>query len=271
MLSRFLTYRSSSVHYLTFGTGDAVVIAFHGYAGNAASFACLHEEITPQFLLIAIDLPFHGHTLWNESRSITKEDMACIVDGILKDLNLSTHTFALMGYSMGGRLALAMAAHLPFRVSRLLLLAPDGLKTNFWYWLATQTKPGNRFFHFTMDHPKWLFRLLLVADRCKLVNRSIHTLVHQFIYDPEVRRLLYARWTCMQTFRPDLKQIRVMVQEMNIPVRILYGKHDRIIHRGAAARFIRGLTKYCEVYVIDAGHQLLQKKHASSITALLHA
>jgi pimeloyl-ACP methyl ester carboxylesterase len=47
--------------------------------------------------------------------------------------------YLLMGFSLDGRIALSVLELMPAGVSRLVLLAPDGLKINFWYWLSTQT------------------------------------------------------------------------------------------------------------------------------------
>jgi hypothetical protein len=46
---------------------------------------------------------------------------------------------------------------MPEQIEKLVLLAPDGLKVNFWYWLATQTWLGKNSFCFTMKHPGWFF------------------------------------------------------------------------------------------------------------------
>ena len=73
----------------------------------------------------------------------------------------------------------------------MVLLAPDGLKVNFWYWLATKHGWAISYLHFTMKHPGWFFGFLKVLNKLKLVNASIFKFVNYYIGDKEVRRLLY--------------------------------------------------------------------------------
>src|SRR5438477_13115821 len=86
----------------------------------------------------------------------------------------------LMGFSLGGRMALALYEKMSPSVERLVLLAPDGLKVNFWYWLSTQTWIGNRLFLFTMNHPSWFFSFLKGLNKLKLVNVSIFKFVNYY-------------------------------------------------------------------------------------------
>ena len=121
---------------------------------------------------------------------------------------------------------------MPARIEKIVLLAPDGLKVNFWYWLATQTWIGNKLFAFTMKHPGWFFGFLKVLNKLKLVNASIFKFVNYYIGDKEVRRLLYERWTTLRKIKPNLKQIKSLLRSNKTPVRLVYGKHDRIILAG---------------------------------------
>ena len=109
------------------------------------------------------------------------------------------------------------------------MLAPDGLKMNFWYWLSTQTWAGNKFFHFTMKHPGWFLGFLKMLNKLKLVNASVFKFVNSYIGDAELRRILYARWTTLRKLKPGVKLIKSLARENGIQVRMVYGKHDRII------------------------------------------
>ena len=269
MPSSFLKYEHSDIHFLEFGKGNSIVIALHGYGESAGSFFFLEKYITGDHHIVAIDLPFHGGTKWNEERTITSADMACIIDEILKGLGITSTSFILIGYSMGGRLALSLTENYPEKVSRLLLFAPDGMKVNFWYWIATQTGAGISLFRFTVKNPGWFFRLLSVANRFKLINKSIYKFVFTYVSDELVRKELFHRWTCMRKFKPDLRKIRRIIKEKKLPVRLLYGKYDRIILSKRARHLLDGLEEYCQLIIIEDGHQVLQQRHAALITSLL--
>lgn len=270
MNAHFLSYGQSNIHYLQYGTGQTVIVALHGYGESAESFNFLQPLLSLPYRVIAIDLPFHGATQWKEA-TFTGKDMIGIIDKILNQTGLNGCNFMLMGYSMGGRVALCITENLPLRVTRLILLAPDGMTVNFWYRLATQTSPGKRLFRFTMNNPKWFFTLLRIADKGNLINKSIFKFVLHYIHDELVRTDLYYRWTCLSNINPDLEKIRALIKEKKLPVQLLYGKHDRMILPEKARHFCRGMDPSCRLHIIDAGHNILQPKFAATIVSLLTA
>ena len=148
-------------------------------------------------------------------------------------------------------------------------MAPDGLKVNFWYWLATQTWLGNKFFALTMKKPGWFFGLLKLMNKLKLINASIFKFVKHYIGDTEVRRLLYARWTTLRKLTPNLHIIKNQIRENKTPVRLIYGKHDRIILSSVGEKFKRGIEQQCTLSVIHSGHQILHEKHIEEILPAL--
>jgi pimeloyl-ACP methyl ester carboxylesterase len=158
---------------------------------------------------------------------------------------------------------------MPDKIKRVVLLAPDGLKVNFWYWLSTQTWIGNRLFAFTMKHPGWFLGFLKILNKLRLVNASIFKFVNYYIGDKEVRRLLYARWTTLRKFKPRLKKIKPLIRENNTVVHLLYGMHDRIILSSVGEKFRKGIEGHCTLSVIHSGHQVLHEKHAGEIMLAL--
>jgi pimeloyl-ACP methyl ester carboxylesterase len=228
-----------------------LVFAFHGYGESAAAFTFLGEAIGDDFTLVAIDLPFHGQTEWNDGLFFDPQDLLFVLRGIETELTSSqpatgdaapppaTHLpgWWLLGYSMGGRIALQLLQDSPQLIDKLVLLAPDGLKLNPWYWLATQTRPGNILFRATMRRPGWLFLLLRLGNALRLVNPSVYKFTVQYINDDQVRQELYTRWTTMRGFRPRLAVIADIIREKQLPVRLVYGRYDRIIRWESAEKF----------------------------------
>jgi pimeloyl-ACP methyl ester carboxylesterase len=181
----------------------------------------------------------------------------------------SKGSFILMGFSLGGRIALSLYEALPERIDKMVLLAPDGLKVNFWYWLSTQTWAGNRLFAFTMKYPAWCFGLLKLLNGMKLVNASIFKFVKYYIGDNKARNLLYNRWTCLRKIKPDLTIIKKKIKDHHTPVWLLYGLHDRIILSSVGEKFRKQIEKECRIIHLHAGHQLLHEKHVSEILPAL--
>jgi pimeloyl-ACP methyl ester carboxylesterase len=167
--------------------------------------------------------------------------------------------WGLIGYSMGGRIALQVAENHPASIDKLVLLAPDGLKVNIGYWVATRTVAGNLLFRWTMRRPGWLFLLLRISHALRLVNPSIYKFAVHYIDDRTVRNDLYTRWTTMRKFRPDPAGIAAIIRRRQLPVSLVYGRYDRIIRWERGEQFRRrGIEECCRLTLLDTGHQLLR-------------
>jgi pimeloyl-ACP methyl ester carboxylesterase len=259
---RTIPYKDSSISYRVIGRGFRKAVCFHGYGENSASFTFFEKYVGEELTLFAIDLPFHGDTVWNEGLNIEVSDLVKIVQLISgSSENAGSTKLTVVGYSLGGRMALSVYQNYAPYIDRLVLLAPDGLKVNFWYWLATQTLLGNRLFAFTMRKPGWFFGLLKIFNKLRLVNPSIFKFVHYYIGDPHVRHLLYERWTGLRNIRPDLPVIKRLIKAHDTVVSLVYGSHDRIILSSVGNRFQEGIENNCTVTVIRSGHQVLHEKH----------
>ena len=254
---------SSHIQYSCWGTGPRLLFCFHGYGESADTFFFLTESLGRDYTLVAFDLPFHGQTYGQTDwqRGSLFFDPACLLtqmEEINSGLPGRTAPWTLLGYSMGGRVALHLLQLAPEKIGKLVLLAPDGLRVNPWYWLATQTRPGNRLFRFTMRHPGWLFFLLRIGNAIHCVNPGIYKFTTRYIDNIKVRQNLYARWTIMRGFRPKPGLIRKIIRSRMIPVRLVYGRYDRIIRAERGQRFRKGIEDFCTLLLLPTGHHLLQ-------------
>lgn len=264
-----LPYQSSQINYCYGGSGDKLLLCLHGYGESVHSFQFLETYLPEDYSLLAIDLPFHGDTQWEEGLDCTTEDLLAIIHSIAAKHGLPAR-LTLAGFSMGGRVALSILEKIPAQIDRVLLMAPDGLKVNFWYRLATRTAVGNALFRFTMRHPQGFLWLLRAGNTTGLINQSVYKFTRYYIHDQQVREELYKRWTGMRLIKPQLTAIRQAVVRHSIPVRLLYGQYDRIIRHERGEKFRRGIESFCTLRIIPTGHQILQEKHVAVILELLH-
>ncbi len=107
-------------HVETIGKGGApVIVLLHGFTGSTHTWKRVKNEWT-EFRLVAIDLIGHGKTDSPlESSRYRLERQLEDLDKIVATLNLQR--FTLLGYSMGGRTALAYACEYPERIEQLVL------------------------------------------------------------------------------------------------------------------------------------------------------
>lgn len=115
-------------HVSTKGSGKSLVL-LHGFTGSSISWARHTAVLSSHFRIITIDLPGHGHTdSPSDPAGYHMEQTSADIINLLAELGV-TQT-ALLGYSMGGRLALYIALHYPQLVQALILeSASPGLAT----------------------------------------------------------------------------------------------------------------------------------------------
>jgi pimeloyl-ACP methyl ester carboxylesterase len=103
---------------LRWGDGEPELVLIHGGAQNAHTWDTVALALDRP--LVAVDLPGHGHSDWWSGQGYTlrrlAEAVATVVDGV------ASRAAAIVGMSLGGLTALALAAHRPDLVRRLVLV-----------------------------------------------------------------------------------------------------------------------------------------------------
>jgi pimeloyl-ACP methyl ester carboxylesterase len=265
--TQLIAYRNSLINVHFFGGGNKYLFCFHGYGEDGRSFEFLKSFLGVEYTLIAIDLPFHGATNWNDGLLMKPEDLINIINAItVQNAGNKEIKFSLLGFSLGGRIALHLMQAIPSRIERVVLIAPDGLHMNFWYEIGTQTSIGNKLFSYTMKKPAWFFALINVGYKINVLSKSIVKFTHSYLDDDEERYLLYQRWTTMRKFKPDASEINKAIRKYNIKVRVLFGSYDKIILSKRNSFF--NDNPNIKITVIEAGHMLLREKYATIIASL---
>ncbi|MFC4714430.1 2-succinyl-6-hydroxy-2,4-cyclohexadiene-1-carboxylate synthase [Planococcus dechangensis] len=115
-----LTVRGVSYHIEIIGQDEApVIVLLHGFTGSTVTWNRVMRQLKG-YKLVAIDLIGHGKTESPfEAERYHMDQQLEDLEAISKALQLTA--FALLGYSMGGRTALAYACEYPERVQCLLL------------------------------------------------------------------------------------------------------------------------------------------------------
>jgi len=272
MKKELLSYKNSTVSYYGFGSGSYPAICFHGFGEDGNLYSFLEKYAGADYTFYCIDLPFHGKTQWNEGLVFTHWDLLQIISIIFDKNGISAdEPFSVLGFSLGGRIALSLYQAQPVRVKKIILFAPDGLKVNPWYWFATQTWMGNRIFAFSMNNPGWFIGFLKLTNRLGLVNASVFKFVNYYIGNKQARILLYQRWTTLRKLKPNLSRIKAFIRNYKTPTRLIYGKYDRIILPVRGEQFQKGIEEFCTLAVVDSGHQVVHENHVEQILpAILH-
>jgi pimeloyl-ACP methyl ester carboxylesterase len=99
---------------------DPTAVLVHGNGGHARWWDPLLPWLVPGWRLVAPDLRGHGESAWAEPPHYALADFARDLDAVLAAL--VPGAVPLVGHSMGGRVALAVAADRADRVSALAVL-----------------------------------------------------------------------------------------------------------------------------------------------------
>src|SRR6056297_1191352 len=105
----FLDYKNGKIHYTVAGNGPALVL-LHGFLETIDMWKNFVPEFSRSHQVICIDLLGHGQT---DSIGYvhTMEDMADAVLAVL--IHLKIEKAHVVGHSMGGYVALALAEKAP--------------------------------------------------------------------------------------------------------------------------------------------------------------
>lgn len=104
---------------LQWGEGPPAIVLLHGGSLNAHAWDAM-LLLHPELEAVALDLPGHGHSGWFDDPLYLPLELAAAVTPAIAAL--AAPPVVLVGHSMGGHAALALAASRPELVSRLVLV-----------------------------------------------------------------------------------------------------------------------------------------------------
>lgn len=95
------------------------IILLHGFLGNSEDWMEAAAQLSDRFLCVMPDLPGHGRSLTTDASDYTFKAMAQSIVAVAEMQGLRKPV--LLGYSMGGRIALYTALQFPDLFSGLIL------------------------------------------------------------------------------------------------------------------------------------------------------
>lgn len=102
------------------------LVMLHGFLGSSKDFNALVKYLKNRLYCITVDLPGHGASLWRDNLRLS--NFPKVLHDLLTQINIKT--FALLGYSLGGRLALYCHEYFKKDCSKVFLIGSHiGLKT----------------------------------------------------------------------------------------------------------------------------------------------
>jgi 2-succinyl-6-hydroxy-2,4-cyclohexadiene-1-carboxylate synthase len=126
MVDYFLSANPALLH--RYRKGRPTILFLHGFMGDRHEFQLISALLANEYQCLSFDLPGHGATQVTENSDYEMAPTARAIIAALDQLQISR--CFLVGYSMGGRLALYLMLRFPDRFTGALLeSASPGLKT----------------------------------------------------------------------------------------------------------------------------------------------
>jgi pimeloyl-ACP methyl ester carboxylesterase len=219
------------VRYIEAGTAhDGLpLVLLHGYrAGADLWLPFTLPGLSTEHRVIAPDLPGFGY-----SGPLSHYDLPAYADALRSFLDaLNIEQINLLGHSMGGQIAIALAAAYPDRVNALVLADSAGMPR---------------------VEPRWLVPFKMLADS---------SLRHWRLY-PSLMRL----GVRASAGREGLKLLQAAhvhgyLKSLTMPVLVIWGSRDRVVPLEHGALLVRAIPNARLAVVRGAGHMpYYQKPH----------
>lgn len=230
------------------------LIALHGIPGSHRDFRYLAPQLTERVRLVRADLPGFGGSapVRDAIESLSGRARAVLV--LAEHLRL--RRFGVLGHSMGGATAVALASEHPGRVSHLVLVSSVALSR-----------------HRGLALPPWAFALLSRGVGLPLLGRLVlrqtrrqyrkHRFPGAETLDAATARLHLRAIAAM-----DFGRIRRAAQGPLPPTLIAYARDDRLLETRISEELARALPA-ARALAFDAGGHNLQKTRALELGAAI--
>ena len=243
-----------NIRYLTKGEGGTPVILIHGFGGDLNNWLFNHDALAAKRAVHALDLPGHGSSSKGRGRRLARLLRRHIVTGFADALGIEQAH--LVGHSMGGAIALAVARAAPARVASITLIGSAGLGSDIdgdylEGFISAERRKDLK------PHVEKLF-----SDPT-LVTRQ---LVNDLLAFKRIDGVTAALGTVRDAFAPGGAQAEVMRDVAgSVPTLVIWGAGDQII----PASHAEGLPDGVDCTVLDGQGHMVQMEAATEVNRLI--
>lgn len=249
----FVETRLGRVAYRDVGKGDGKPLLFvHGFGGDKDNWLFNAGAAAGARRVIAVDLPGHGES----TRAVETADLTSLAGCLIDVLDgMGCEAAHVVGHSMGGAVALKLAALAPGRVASLALAAPAGFGPVTMAYIDGFIAAERR-----KDMKPVLEMLFAATDL--VTTDMINDVLKSKRADGAVDGLkaLAARVFPAGRLAED---VRTVAEALAVPVLIVWGDRDRVLPLPAD-----GIGPLAVTIVADAGHMPHMEKAAEFNAAL---
>ncbi len=247
--TRYIEVGGTSLRVRDSGDPHAPAVIFlHGFGSSLETWEPWAQSLSAHYRVVRFDLPGSGLSEPDRSGDYTDTRSLSLMAGLMDRLGIENA--ALVGNSMGGRIAWRFAAAYPSRVRKLVLISPDGFASpGFEYGKAPQVPAVLKLMKYFL--PRTLLRSNLAAayaDPARLSD-SVVDRYYDLLLAPGNRAAMISR---MQ--QSILVEPIPILRNLQTPTLLLWGKQDRLIPFANSADYLSALPHASLVEFPDLGH-----------------
>lgn len=265
-------FKKFSVAYTVFGNGNEILLAFHGFGRSKHDFELLEPALNDRFTVYSFDLFHHGESKYPTDRinknTLTVDEFNALFEAFQQKNGINK--FSLMGYSLGGKIALQLYAKFYSQITSVVLLAPDGLKKNFSDSFLSKTKFGNWMYRTMIKYPTPFVTFVKFIGTLRLISPKLKKFVLHHIEDEKIRLQVYHVWMTYRNISPNLKNIKSLINSSKVDFQLLFGKYDVIIPIKLGERFALGIdSTKVKLHKLNCGHMMFTDDGLREIGSIL--
>ena len=245
-----------NLHYQKIGKSDKILLAFHGMGQDFSCFQKFAQTFENQYTTYLFDLPFHGKSEVDEP-IITKEIWNNYLTKFLQENQIQN--FSIIAFSMGGRFALTTLEAFSGSIENAILLAPDGITEDSFYYSATRFSFTRNIFKKVLKNNHKFHGFAGLLSRVGIVHESVLKFAKMMVDTPKKQEQLYQSWVGFRTLKFNNQKLAQLINSQGIKVQLFMGKYDKLlpIHN------VFPLTKHLksvELIILESTHGRLVEK-----------
>jgi pimeloyl-ACP methyl ester carboxylesterase len=235
------------------------VLLLHGTASSLHAWDGWAKPLSATHRVVRLDLPGFGLTGPDPTGDYSDTRAIRVLIGLMDQLGIERAS--LVGNSLGGRIAWNFAAQHPERLTRLVLVSPDGFASpGFEYDRAPKMPLVMKVLPYVA--PRGLLKANLAAGygRPETLSEATLTRYRDMLLAPGVRRAILARMA-----QVILKEPGPTLSRITTPTLLLWGEKDGMIPISNAADYQRYLPDATLVRLPGLGHLPFEEDPAGSL------
>ena len=249
------------------GMGQHLLLCLHGFGENRHAFDQLLKMAPRDWVLVSVDLPLFGQSQWLDSQVPIKDQTWQAMIHALQD-RYPRVTWHILGYSMGGKIALKIQEFLPQAARTIVVVTPDGLKRHPAHHFVTHSLIGKWLFQKIMLAPTAILKMNQIAYRLGLIDRFLYRFVNGNFGEKRWRERVYLTIRLYEGFHLNWDKLARVAEAHGTNWLLIWGQHDPTFSQQSADRMLRFIPQ-TQTWQLDGGHMLLRDQ-IQEIRNLLH-